>query len=117
MLDLQMPYEEAENFFSDFYGGKHHFPGKIKEWGFGWCMIHYGELASFDFNGLTRLCFMAHDRCIRVAVSPAMKYLRIEIHKRARGETSNMLRHPDLDEAVAYWKKINMAKGDTVGQC
>jgi hypothetical protein len=115
MLDEQMTYEDAEKFFSDFYGGKHHFPGKIKEWGFGWCMLHYGELASFDFDGLTRLCFMAHDRCIRVAVSPAMRYLRIEIHKRKRDGTSIMLRHPDIEEAVTRWNKRDVAEDNRVG--
>ncbi len=104
----QMPHEEAVAFFSAFYGGEHHFPHKIKDWGTGWSMLHRADLSTYDFDALTRLVFMAHDRCVRVEVSHVnMSYLRIAIHKRRRSDGRMYEVHPTLAEAIEAWREHN----------
>lgn len=99
---MKLTQEEATQFFSDFYGGEHHIPGfKPKEDGFGWRVNHdRGEMATFDFNQLTRLVVMGHDRCIRVGIDAARNgIIRITIWKRQR-EGSMSERHPTLEQAI-----------------
>lgn len=99
--------EEAVAFFAEFYGGEHHFPrGGVKDWGTGWCVNHdQGDLATYDFDRLTKLVIMAHDKCIRVSVQPhQFKTLRIAIWKRAR-EGGLSLRHPTLEQAIESFRK------------
>lgn len=56
------------------------------DWGNGvrfvvWC----DNLATFDFDHLTRLVLAAHERCIRVAIGPrSFRYLTITCHARTR---------------------------------
>lgn len=66
-------------------------------------------LSTFDFDDLTRLVFLAHDRCIRVDVSPSMKYARILFHPRQR-EGGMSERHPTLECAVEKWRLHNPAE-------
>jgi hypothetical protein len=94
--------QQALKFFSDFYDGEHHIPKPLKRFGStGWCVHHdRGELATFDYNELTRLVVMAHDSCIRVGVEAIRNnILRIAIWKR---ETSGSFseRHPQLEDHV-----------------
>jgi ParB/RepB/Spo0J family partition protein len=42
-----------------------------------------GQLASFDFDGLTKLIFLAHDHCIRVDLTPSNRNFLIMFHPRA----------------------------------
>lgn len=99
--------EEATAFFAEFYGGEHHFPkGGVKQFGNGFCVIHdQGDLATYDFDKLTRLVFMGHDKCMRVGVHPnAFKTLRIAIWKRQR-EGGMSSRHPTLEQAIESFRK------------
>lgn len=95
--------EEATDFFSIYYGGEHHFPSKIKECGYGWEINdNHGGLATFDFNQLTRLVVMAHDKCIRVGIVPVnYMYLKITLHKRTRGESMTSS-HPTLEDHIKF---------------
>lgn len=107
-MSRQMAHADAVAFFAEFYGGEHHFPHKIREYGSGWSMLHRSGLATYDFDQLTRLVFMAHDRCIRVEVSIVnMQWLRIAIHQRRPGEGQMYEVHPTLDEALAAWREHN----------
>lgn len=100
-----MPEAEAREFFAAFFFGEHHIPGKLKPAGWGWSVTYLGELASFDFDGLTRLVFLAHDRCVRVSVSSAgPRRVCIMIHPRAR-EGGMSQRHPTLEHAIALFRK------------
>ena len=100
-----MKKETAIEFFSEFYYGEHHFPAKLQPWGDGWCINHYGQLATFDFNELTRLVFMAHDKCIRVGIEHGgPRALRIAIWPRL-GEGSMSTRHPDIETALKQWNE------------
>lgn len=98
--------QEAIDFFSEYYGGEHHIPGfKPKPFGIGWSVNdNRGDLASFDFNQLTRLVFMAHDKCIRVSVEAVRNGLiRIAIWKRER-EGGMSERHPTLEQAIERYR-------------
>ena len=98
--DRHLTEEEATAFFSKFYRGEHHFPSKIKKFGEGWAMSHYGSLATFDGADLTRLVLLAHDECIRVQIEQGgPNRLRIEIWKRAR-EGPMYARHPTIEQAI-----------------
>lgn len=92
--------EEATLFFSQFYGGEHHFPNKIKEWGNGWSMNHNGELATFDYNQMSRLVIMCHDTAIRASIRQgAPGGVKICIWKRER-EGSWSKRHPNIEDQI-----------------
>jgi hypothetical protein len=76
------------------------------EWndGYGISLIWHGELATFDFDRLTRLVFLRHDARIRVSISSGGPLsIRLILHPRV--ETGGLgLRHPNLDEAVAEFR-------------
>lgn len=100
----QMKREEAVEFFSILFGGEHHIPnqGKLKEYGMGWAVDGVRDAATFDFDLLTRIVVLAHDKCVRVEiVARSPKDLRIAIHKRAGREGAMYARHPTLEGAVA----------------
>lgn len=102
--------EEAEAFFVEFYRGKHHIPGgEVKHSDkHGWCVNHYGDLSTWDFDMLTRLVFLAHDRCVRVSIdSSGPRMVRIIVHQRRYREGDISRRHPTLEQAVEAWRKRN----------
>lgn len=101
-----MAHADAVAFFSELYGGAHHIPGpsyngaaNVRPCGHGWYVNSSADLATFDGSTLTRLVLLAHARCVRAEVSPAMRYLRIAIHPRVR-EGGGMRRHPTIEEAI-----------------
>jgi hypothetical protein len=102
---MKLSKEEATAFFAAIYRGEHHFPGKLKQWGEGWSMNHFGQLATFDCDDLTRLVLLAHDRCIRAAVEQGGPGgVKIAIWKRERdGDTYN--RHPTIEQAIEAFRK------------
>lgn len=99
----ELTHQEAIDFFSEFYGGEHHIPGyEVKANGpFCWTVNHNrGGLSTFDFNHLTRLVVMAHDKCIRVDLIPIRNgIMQISISNRKR-EGSIWERHPTIEEAI-----------------
>lgn len=107
--DGQLTLEEATAFFSEFYNGEHHIPNLIKKFGYsGYSVIHdNGDLATYDFNQLTRLVFMAHEKCIRVSISGySSRKIRIAIWKRER--TGGMSKiHPTIEEALEKFRTNN----------
>lgn len=105
---MKLEKQEAIDFFAEFFGGEHHIPNGLKEWGSGWC-VNSGrsDLATYDFNGLTRLVFMAHDKCIRVEIKPSGPgMIKICLHKRQR-EGGFSKEHPTLETAVSNWREKN----------
>ena len=94
--------EQATAFFSHIYYGEHHIPGEVKHFGVGFYVTHdRGDMATFDFNQLTRLVLLAHDKCIRVSVEGMAKNkIRIAIWKRQGREGNMSLRHPTIEEAI-----------------
>lgn len=108
-----MSKTEAVSFFADFYGGEHHFPNDVKEFGpDSWSMNHFGNLATFDSDALTRLVFLAHDRCVRVGIQQSgPRHVKIVIWKRTGRTGSIMERHPTLEQALEAWRKRHPAEG------
>ena len=103
---MEMKKEEAEDFFIEFFKGKHHFPAKMKEWGNGWCINSLFGLATYDFDTLTRLVLMAHDKCVRVELQSAgLHGIKIILHKRKR-EGSMYERHPTIEKVLGIEQKV-----------
>lgn len=102
---MKITHEQAIEFFSELYFGKHHIPAKVLPWGDGWCVNHYGDLSTFDFDTLTRLVFLAHDSCIRVELSQGgPRAIKIAIWKR-EGRTGRIYdRHPTIETALEAWR-------------
>jgi hypothetical protein len=96
-----MEKQEAIDFFAALFYGEHHIPGEVTQCGYGWKLVMtYGSLSTFDYNGLTRLVMLSHDRCIRADISAkGMSRMIIQVHKRIReGEFSR--RHPTIEEHI-----------------
>ena len=108
---MHLTKEDATDFFRDFYFGEHHFPSELKESGYGWCVTQLNaSLSTYDFNHLTRLVVMAHDRCIRVELKPfGMNRLKIIITKRER-DGGYSERHPTLEAAIEYIRSQDTTK-------
>ena len=106
-MSTEMTREAAEDFFSALYGGKHHIPrGGLHEFGLGWSVNHYGDLSTFDFDKLTCLVFLAHDRAVRVEVSNSgPRMVKISIWQRKRDGQHMYDRHPTIEEALARWRE------------
>jgi len=88
-----------------FFGGFHHMNvTKVKEYGRGIgyaCHSSYLSAATYDYDGLTRLVLLAHQRCIRVGIDhsgPGM--LKLYLFKRKTNGKSMCERHPDLDDLI-----------------
>lgn len=109
-----LTHGEAIDFFSTIYGGLHHIPGPrnatpeecVKPWGSGsWLVNHHGELSSYDWDTLTRLVLLGHERCIRVSVlHGGPRSVRVGISARSR-VPSIMEGHPTIEEAVAKFRE------------
>lgn len=95
------------------WDGLHHFEDDLMrkmEWSHPLFikMNFRGSLSSFDFDGLTRLLFLAHDHCIRVEVRPCNPQLMtVLFHPRLR-EGAMPLRHPTLEQAVEAWRSNHL---------
>lgn len=98
---MELSKEEATEFLSQFYGGTHHIPGKLHDWGYGWMIKHdRGEFSTYDFNQLTRLVLMAHEKAIRVSIAPhTFNSVKLIIHKRQR-EGRYDQKHPTIEQAI-----------------
>ena len=105
----KMTEQEAIDFFSELYYGQHHIPGpncKPKKFGWGWCVNHLEDLSTFDFNTLTRLVFLAHDRCVRAEIlNSGPNRVKIAIWKRYARTGSSTQRHPTIEEALKTWRE------------
>lgn len=88
--------------------GEHHLTSPVYAWsGAGIRYAHYGELATFDFDKLTRLVVMAHDRCIRATVmASGPRMVGIGLSKRSR-EGCFAERHPTMEEAIARCRGVS----------
>ena len=98
---------ECWDLLAEIFGGRHNMHGKLKEAGFGvvFTFASDGRLATFDMNRLTTAVFLAHDRGIRLEISPASpRHLRIYAHKRQRTGSISQ-RHPTLEQALAMHRR------------
>ena len=112
--DMQMDKNEALKFFERFYRGARGMPHRvgngeflIRPFGDGWQIDHPGELATTDFDMMTRLVFMAHHYCYRLSVFDGkFGHLSIAIFKRSRNPGDGFQRHPTIEEALEKFSEL-----------
>lgn len=99
--------------------GFHHV-SNLRRWGNGVAIDEPMEVASYDFNGLTRLVVLAHDECIRVGINKETRTehyeghdyevtnLVISFHPRNRPVDGDGMssRHPELEAHIADIRKL-----------
>jgi len=122
---IEMAKEEAVEFFSILYYGEHHIPAKghcgahgVKEFGYGsWFVNHRGDIATYDYDFLTRMVFLAHDKCYRASVQQAgPRTIKIVVFKRSGREGDMAERHPTIEQALAQWRKTHQEAPQEVAQ-
>jgi hypothetical protein len=105
------------NFLDVLHSGLYHIPPKtLKK--VDWVrddyieLCQYGGMSTFDFDDLTRLVVMAHDRHIRVEIEGAAPhYLRLIFYKRERdGDTYH--RHPTMEESIERIRKSTQQQSE-----
>lgn len=105
MTDLTK--DNALAFFSEFYCGEHRMPREPKPYGRGWYINHdKGGMSTFDYDQLTKLVIMAHEKCIRVELIPIRNgIMKIAIWQRLR---SGMMheRHPSIEQAIESYRQV-----------
>lgn len=99
--DMSADQVDCFDLLSDAFGGDHHLPD-VYEYGRGIkCSVYSGKLSTWDFNYLTRLVVLAHDRCIRVEiVQGAPGRVGLVLHRRHCRDGATHDRHPTMDEAI-----------------
>lgn len=93
---------ECAQMFADVVGGFHHISGQIKPCGRGITVSDYaGGWATFDYDRLTRIVILAHDRMIRVELRQSGPgRVGFNLHKRHARDGRMHERHPTLESAV-----------------
>lgn len=106
-MTAPMTKESATEFFSVLFHGEHHIPGDVRPFGRGWKVNCYsGRLSTFDFNDLTRLVLLAHDRCVRVEiVQGGPGRIGVAIWQRHSRVGDFASRHPTIEQALADWRQ------------
>jgi hypothetical protein len=108
----QMTKEEAIEFFSILFFGEHHIPSDVKPFGRGW-KVSAHSMATYDHDELTRLVFLAHDRCVRVEIVPSGPgRIGLAISKRHGRNGSMYSRHPSIKCALVNWRMKHSAPAD-----
>lgn len=93
---------ECAKLYADLVCGFHHVLGKFKEFGSG-IEINTStrRFATYDYDGMTRIVVLAHDRCIRAEFAPSgAGKLKIILHKRHSREGDMTEKHPTLEDNV-----------------
>lgn len=101
-IEAELSLQEATEFFADLYCGEHHIPNyKVERFGRnGWSITDNVGISTYDYDRLTKLVVMAHDRCMRAEILPyGVKKYKIAIWKRNR-EGSLSFAHSTMEEAI-----------------
>ena len=98
---------ECAKMFADVVGGFHHVGGQFKPHGDGIKVSSYASRwATYDFDALTRIVLLAHDRMIRVAVVPSgPRMIGFEMCKRHTRDGAMHERHPTIEQAIALHRR------------
>jgi hypothetical protein len=92
------------------FGGFHHLP-EFKECGNGVrVLLHNRELATWDYDHLTALVFLAHTNCIRISVCTAGMKLEVRGYARDPSAKGIAHRHPSLLEAITRYDSVAVIK-------
>lgn len=108
-VDMTDDQRQCYELLCDLVRGEHHLIGKVTECGRG---IHFGmrcrSLATYDFDDLTRLVVMAHDRMIRVEIVPTgFGTIGIDLHKRHTRDGEMFKRHPTIEDSIARVRGVS----------
>jgi len=105
---------ECFELLADLFQGYHHICSEPKEHGTGIALnTSCHRLATFDFSGLTRAVFLAHDRMIRLEIRPSGPgMLKLMLHKRHKREGRMHERHPTVEQALAAHRESFASDGD-----
>ena len=115
----EMTKEEAVAFFAELFFGEHHIPAPghygahgVKEFGPGsWYVNVSGDMASYDYDALTRLVFLAHDRCVRASVqNGGPRRIKVVIFKREGRDGRMCVGHPTIETALSRWRENHEAQ-------
>jgi len=105
-VDVTVAQLRCLHLASDWLHGLHHAPDTVRPF----CddaielVFHRGKtFATFDFDELTRLVFLAHDQCIRAEIASAGMHLAVRLFARHTREGSTSSRHPTLPEVAMRW--------------
>jgi hypothetical protein len=98
--------EAVADLLGDVFRGIYHLPStslnKVK-WDDNYCIefTYYGDLATVDFNLLTTLVVLAHDRMIRVSIQGVGPgYMRMMFHQRKSRTGSVSERYPTIETHI-----------------
>lgn len=105
-MKYKLTKKEAIEFFTVLYGATHHIPSKLTAEYDGYSIIHNkGDLSTYDYDFLTRMVFMAHDRAIRLSINPIKKGLvKISIFKKSHTADTSDNYHPKLADAICKFQ-------------
>lgn len=100
---------ECAKLFARLVGGFHHVVGTFKPAGYGIRVSDYASsYATFDFDRLTALVFMAHDACIRVQLSGSSPHrIGLMLHRRHKRQGCIGEHHPTIEAALERWRQRN----------
>lgn len=106
---ISMFGEEVANILGEYAYGIYHLDLKGVEWGndrYIRVKVIASDLSTFDYNGLTRLVILCHDRGVRMEVQPCnMRYVRLVFTRRNCRDGNICERHPTIDEAIESHRK------------
>jgi hypothetical protein len=111
VTDISPLGEETANILGELYLGIYHLESRqLKK--VDWSqrdnidvVLGRQSFSTYDNDKLTKLCFLAHHRAVRVEIHPhSFKYLRLTFSRRGVRTGQTYLRHPSLDDAVEKFK-------------
>ena len=90
----------------DWLSGAHHVP-TVKSYGMGIKVsVYSGRLSTFDFDQLTTLVLLAHDRCVRVELANGgPSRTGVILHRRRAREGCTSQRHPTIETALMLHRR------------
>ena len=106
--------EKVADLLGDLFAGIYHIDHKALV-RVDWSNPHWIEVtvrshgfSTWDFNLLTKLVVLCHDRCIRCEILPLSNwgYFKLNFHQRTR-DGSIAHGHPTMEEAVAMIRERN----------
>ena len=104
-----MTIEGRYNWFVNYcFGGWHHVYKKIVNEKFAEFNI-YGDVASFDFDQITKMTIASHGLCLRCEIKQAgPRMLKIFLSPRVSKKENDccFYNHPDLDDLIGDCKKF-----------
>ena len=97
---------DVADLLGDVFKGIYHLPSsalKKVDWEDEYCLqfTYYGFLSTVDFNKLTALVVLAHDRMIRISIcGVGPGYMRLMFHQRNKRTGSMSERYPTIEDHI-----------------